>query len=149
MYTINYNVTMSVVSIRFSSLPVHQRLKESAKSHETGVSSLAERLIDEGLRMETHPLIVFRSGPSGRRAVVIGGPEVSDVIGSIVGGDVPVPERKSRAMELLGLTMAQVDAALAYYAEFSEETDQEISRRSELAGLAEKAWNRQQELLES
>ncbi|MCB1028810.1 MAG: hypothetical protein KDB24_13725 [Microthrixaceae bacterium] len=47
------------------------------------------RLIDEGLRAEAHPSVIFRDGPAGRRPVLIGGPEVSDVIGAIVGGDVP------------------------------------------------------------
>jgi hypothetical protein len=33
-------------------------------------SRTAERLIDEGLRMEDHPGIVFRDGPAGRRAAL-------------------------------------------------------------------------------
>lgn len=102
---------MTVVSIRFSSKPVHQRLKENAQKRRIGVSKLAERLIDEGLRMEAHPGVVFRGGPAGRRAVLAGGPEVSDVIGSIIGGDVPVEQRRSRAAELMGLSLQMVDIA--------------------------------------
>jgi hypothetical protein len=47
------------------------------------MSPLAERLIDEGLRMDDHPLIVFRSGPAGRRPALAGGPDIAEVVGAI------------------------------------------------------------------
>jgi hypothetical protein len=145
--TDDYIVAMPVVSIRFSDVPLHERLRETARRQNVGVSTLAERLIDEGLRSEAHPLVVFRPGPAGRRPVVIGGPEIADVIGGIVGGDVPVDERRARAAELLGLSVAQVDAALAYYAEFTDEIDAVLAERAQLADAAEAAWRRQRELL--
>ena len=61
--TIDYNVVMSVVSIRFADEPVHEGLRETARRHKVAISTLAERLIDEGLRSESHPLVVFR--PAG------------------------------------------------------------------------------------
>ncbi|MEX1271534.1 MAG: hypothetical protein WEB55_03685, partial [Acidimicrobiia bacterium] len=102
---------MPVVSIRFSDEPLHRRLKASAHRRDVGVSTLAERLIDEGLRMEAHPMVVFREGPSGRRPVLAGGPEVADVIGAIVGGNVPAARRRSRAANLLDIPEPLVDAA--------------------------------------
>ncbi|MCY3661606.1 MAG: CopG family transcriptional regulator [bacterium] len=140
---------MPVVSIRFSDEPLHGRLKESARRHGQGVSPLAERLIDEGLRMEAHPAVLFRDGPAGRRAVLVGGPEVADVIGAIVGGDVPAAQRRSRAAELLGLSEAMVDAALAYYAEFTDEIDAALAERARAAEETEAAWRRRQALLET
>src|SRR5712692_5064950 len=35
-------------------------------------TSLAARYVEEGLRMEEHPGIVFRTGPAGRRAGLAG-----------------------------------------------------------------------------
>ncbi|HUG08023.1 MAG TPA: CopG family transcriptional regulator [Acidimicrobiia bacterium] len=139
---------MPVISIRFSDEPLHRRLKDSAHRHSVGVSTLAERLIDEGLRMEAHPLMVFRDGPSGRRPVLVGGPEVADVIGAIVGGDVPVDQRRPRAAALLGITEALVDAALAYYADFTDEIDADLAARARVADEVEVSWRRQQALLE-
>lgn len=139
---------MPVVSIRFSDEPLHRRLKDSARRHSVGVSTLAERLIDEGLRMEAHPMVVFRDGPSGRRPLLVGGPEVADVIGAIVGGDVPVDQRRSRAASLLGIAEALVDAALSYYADFTEEIDVELAGRTRVADEAEMSWRRQRALLE-
>jgi hypothetical protein len=138
---------MPVVSIRFSDEPLHQRLKDSARRRHIGVSTLAERLIDEGLRMDAHPLVVFRDGPAGRRAVLVGGPDVADVVGAMVGGDVPVDQRRSRTAELLGLTEALVDGALAYYADFTDEIDMELATKARLADEAEASWRRQRELL--
>ena len=140
---------MTVVSIRFASEPVHGRLKASARRRGQGVSPRAERLIDEGLRMEAHPAVLFRDGPAGRRAVLVGGPEVADVIGALVGGDVPVARRRSRAAELLGLSETMVDAALAYYAEFTGEIDAALAERARAADAAEAAWRRGQSLLET
>ncbi|MCU0261134.1 MAG: hypothetical protein MUE78_08965 [Ilumatobacteraceae bacterium] len=139
---------MPVVSIRFSDEPLHSRLRDAAKRQHVAVSTLAERLIDEGLRSEVHPMVHFRSGPTGRRPVLVGGPEVADVIGAIVGGDVPADARRARAAELLGISPAMVDAALAYYADFTDEVDAQLADRARLADEAEAAWRRQRELLE-
>lgn len=138
---------MAVATIRLSEKPLHQRLKASARSRRVGISTLAERLIDEGLRMDAHPAVTFRDGPAGRRAVLIGGPEVADVIGSMVGGDVPVEQRCSRAAELLELSMGMVEAALAYYADHTDEIDAEIAARAQVAEEAETAWRHQRALL--
>ena len=66
-----------------------------------------------------------------------------------MGGDVPVAQRRARAMELLAVTEAQVDAALAYYAEFTDEIDALMVERAQQADAAEAQWHRQQALLES
>ena len=139
---------MPVVSIRFSDEPLHERLRETARRENVAISTLAERLIDEGLRSRAHPLVLFRSGPAGRRAVLVGGSEVADVIGAIVGGDVPPPQRRPRAAELLGITEAEVDAAFAYYAEFTDEIDAVLADRARQAEVVEASWRRQQALLE-
>lgn len=111
------------------------------------MSSLVEQLTTEGLRMRRHPRISFRDGPGGRRAVLVGGPDLWEVIGAVVGGDVPVPDRAERAGELLGLSPAQVDAALAYYAEFTGEIDSELATNAVAADEAEALWRRRQDLL--
>ena len=139
---------MAVVSIRFSDEPLHERLRETARRHNVGMSTLAERLIDEGLRTEAHPLVIFRAGASGRRPVLVGGPEVADVIGAIVGGDVPVEQRRARAAALLNVSETLVEAALAYYADFTDEIDTLLVARARRADEAEAAWRRQRALLE-
>ncbi|MFZ0214931.1 MAG: CopG family transcriptional regulator, partial [Candidatus Dormiibacterota bacterium] len=110
-------------------------------------SALAEELIEEGLRLRRHPLVVFRDGATGRRAGLVGGPDIWEVVGGLVGGDVRVADRVARAVELFGLSSEQVTAALDYYAAFSEETDAEIAANQAAAEEAELLWRRRQQLL--
>ena len=55
-------------SIRFDP-EVLRRLNAYVNAHPgTTLSSAGNRLIDEALRSQEHPLVVFRDGPAGRRA---------------------------------------------------------------------------------
>lgn len=126
---------------------MHARLKALAARRRMSSSALAEQLIDEGLRMEAHPMIVFRDGPAGRRPVIAGGPDVAEVVGAIASGDVPVDERSGRAADLLGLTARQVNAAMAYYAEFPDEIDAECRENEAVATREEALWRRRRQLL--
>lgn len=144
----DYIVVMAhPMSLRFSRPEVAERLKAEAAVRNTSASSLAEQLIDEGLRIRRHPLITFRDGPMGWRAALVGGPDVWEVVAGIVGGDVPATERVERAIELFALRLAQVEAALRYYAEFTEEVDAEIDANAVAADEAERLWQRRQQLL--
>lgn len=149
MVTPDYAVVMAVLSIRFSRPEHHLRLKAAAARAQVAMSPLAEELIEEGLRMRDHPQIVFRSGPAGRRAALVAGPEVVDVVGAIRGGDLPPEQRRARAAELLSIPESAVDAALDYYGDFAEEIDAELDARFEQADALEARWRRSQQLLTS
>lgn len=148
MLRYDYNVVIThPMSVRFREARVVARLKSEAAVHDRSASALAEELIDEGLRMRRHPLVTFRDGASGRRAGLVGGPDLWEVIAGIVGGDVPRAERVDRALDVFGLRREQVDAALAYYAEHADELDAEIAANLAAAEEAEALWRRQQDLL--
>jgi len=144
----DYTVVMATpVSIRFRRPEVAERLKAEAGARHVSSSALAEELIEEGLRTRRHPLVVFRDGPSGRRAGLVGGPDVWEVIGGLVGGDIPAEARIERAVDVFGLTPKQVGAALDYYADFTTEIDGEIAANLAAADEAEAVWRRRQDLL--
>ena len=144
----DYNVVMmNPVSIRFRRAEVLDQLKAEAGARHVSSSALAEELIEEGLRSRRHPLIIFRDGPTGRRAALGGGPDVWEVIGGVVGGDVAADLRIDRAVEQFGLSPQQVSAALDYYASFTSEIDDEIASNLKAADDAEAAWRRRQDLL--
>ncbi len=122
------------VSLRFRRPELKEQLAEEAAARGLSTSALAEELIDEGLRMQRHPGIVFRPGPAGRRPALLDGPEVWEVIGGLIGGDVPPEERVARSIDLFDLRREDIEAALAYYAEFTDEIDgwlAELDRLSE------------------
>src|ERR1700722_3011597 len=92
------------VSIRFPRAQVLEQLKAEAAARKLSSSALAEELIEEGLRLRRHPLIVFRDGATGRRAGLLRGPDIWEVVAGVVGGDVPAAGRVARAADLLGLS---------------------------------------------
>jgi hypothetical protein len=135
------------VSIRFRDPHIREDLKSEAASRNRSATSLAEELIDEGLRMRRHPLVVFRDGVSGRRAALMGGPDVWEIIGGLIGGDIPTSKRVDRATQVFGLRPELVDAALAYYADYTDEIDAQVEANRAAADAAEGNWRRQQDLL--
>ena len=143
MATGAYTVAMPVDSIRFSDAAAPRATSGRPRAANTsGCRRSPSASSDQGLRSEAHPLVIFRAGPTGRRPVLVGGPEVADVIGAAVGGDVPVDRRRARAAELLNVSETLVDAALAYYADFTDEIDAlpPPSPPAREADEAEAAW---------
>jgi hypothetical protein len=110
-------------------------------------SWLAKRLLDEGLRMERHPGIVFRMGPAGRRAGLIGGPDVWEVVRACLGHDRGDAAVRRDIAERTGVMADQVQAASRYYAEYGDEIDEWIRHVDEEAERAEADWRRQREFL--
>lgn len=135
------------VSVRFRRPDVATRLKQEADAERRSTSALIEELVDEGLRSRRHPHIIFRDGPSGRRAAVAGGPDVWEIVDGVVGGDIPIDERVDRTVEVFGWSRVHVDSALAYYAEYSDEIDRELDANRAAADEAEAAWNRMRDAL--
>ena len=138
---------MAVLSIRFKRPGAYERLKRGAARRAESISSAGERLIDEGLRMEAHPGIVFRDGPSGRRAGLATGPDVCEVVALLLGLTGSVEERVAFAAVQLGLTERQVRTTSRYYAEHTAEIDAEMARNEDLADRELAAWENERRLL--
>lgn len=153
--TISYIVGMAIVSpssVRFEPR-VLSRLSAFVAAHpDLTLSSASNRLVDEALRMHEHPLITFKDGPAGRRARVVGGPDVWEIVGAVrsirecdpalVGDEV-----LAIVAETAGLPMAFVRAALDYWGDYPDEVDAFTDRQRAEAVQARAAWRRQQELL--
>jgi hypothetical protein len=119
------------------------------RSAETGISRsrLAERYVDEGARMDEHPGIVFRGGPTGRRAALAGGPDVWEVMQTVRSGKARGDAAVTATAELLDLTELQVRTAVRYYAAYPDEIDERVRRNVEDADTAEEVWKREQAAL--
>jgi hypothetical protein len=119
------------------------------RSEQTGepIVRLAQRYIDEGMRIDRHPGIVFRTGPAGRRAVVAGGPDVWEVIAAARSA----PEHGDALIEVLanrvGMQPDKVRVAVRYYAEYPDEIDSWIAMVEEEAELLEQTLERERRLL--
>src|SRR6201995_1248613 len=72
-------VGMSVnVSVRLDDR-LAERLRLRARAAGESLSDRLRRYAEEGARRDEHPMITFRDGPTGRRAGLIGGPDVWEV----------------------------------------------------------------------
>lgn len=124
-----------------------QRLDQWSQKTGQTRSEVARTLLDEGLRMASHPGIVFRPGPVGRRPGLASGPDVWEVI-SVYRQLVPEEgDLVEQTAEQMGLLPFQVHTALRYYADFRDEIDAWIRRNDEEAYAAWQAWLREQQLL--
>jgi uncharacterized protein (DUF433 family) len=132
------------LSLRLSEATV-QRLGRTARRRDLPPRTLAQRYVEEGLRMDEHPLVRFVDGPSGRRARLVGtGIDVWEVI-SVVrdnAGDVRA------AAEYLELSLGLVQAAVSYYGSFTEEVDDWIELNAREIEDAHATWAAGQAALE-
>jgi hypothetical protein len=126
---------------------VVDRLDE--RSQQTGRKrpELIARYIGEGMRMEDHPGIVFRSGPAGRRAALAAGPDVWEIIRAVRNVEGSGEAAVGQTAEWLGLSREQVDIAVRYYSEYPDEIDRWIDRVDDEAHRAQQIWQRRQDAL--
>ncbi len=121
--------------------------RESGESR----SAAAARLVEEGLRMARHPWVFFRDGPAGRRAVLMGGPDVWQVadvfLGQPMGSEEAIERTVDRTVDLMGQPRHLMRAALLYYLDYPDEIEDWINRNAEEAEQAETEWLRKRELL--
>jgi hypothetical protein len=116
------------------------------------LSAAANLLVDEGLRMTDHPGIIFRDGPSGRRAGCTNGPDVWEVVRAVKSARRENPslsedEVLALVVDNAGAPLRLVRTAVSYWANYPEEVDAEIELADGAEEAAEAAWRRQRELL--
>ena len=118
---------MSVnVSVRLE-YGLAERLRVRARASGVSLSDRLRRYVEEGLRADEHPMITFRDGPAGRRAGLVGGPDVWEIamwFDEIVANGDDLGARVAES----NLSRTQIDAALRYRSAYPEE----ISARIEL-----------------
>ena len=133
--------------IRFQDTVVTRLRDRARRIPGATASGLAQTYVDEGMRVEEYPGIVFKSGPSGRRAALVAGPDVWEVIRSVRGIDERGEAAIEATAELLSLPIGQVRLAMRYYAEYTTEIDAEIARNDAEAKAAYRAWQIERRLV--
>jgi hypothetical protein len=129
-----YIAYMSVnVSVRLDDA-LAERLRLRARAAGETLSDRLRRYAEEGARREEHPLVVFRDGPTGRRAGLLGGPDVWEVV-MWVDDLVEESDPAAALAEDSALTRSQVDAALRYRTAYPDEIAAriELHRRETMA----------------
>jgi hypothetical protein len=135
------------LSIRFTPALLARLRQRANATPGASAAGLAQRLIDEGLRMADHPGVIFKDGPSGRRAALAYGPDVWEVIKFLREVDERGPGAIDAAAEVFAVDTSRIGAAISYYGDFSDEIDAEITEADEASARAEAAWLVQQQLI--
>src|SRR5450755_2620075 len=118
--------------VRFD-VPVAERLSSFVAANPgMSLSSAANRLVDEALRMSEHPGIVFRPGPTGRRAGLVGGPDVWEVVRAVKSARAAEPglaedDLLGLVAENTGIPVRLARAAVRYWASYAAEIDAGIA----------------------
>lgn len=120
-----YDGDVSVnVSVRLDDELAEQLRLRARASGET-LSDRLRRYAQEGARRDEHPLITFRDGPSGRRAGVVGGPDVWEIAMWI--DDLAAEPEPAAALAADGaVSRPLIDAALRYRVAYPDEIDARI-----------------------
>lgn len=103
----------------------HTELLEHAERLDANASKLVNRYVKEGLRMDKHPAITFKTTSQGRRAAVLAGHpglQVVDVIGTWKAEMQDV----AKAARYLHIGREEVEVVLRYYADYREEIDRDL-----------------------
>lgn len=123
-------------SVRLTERGIRSLAEEAARAH-TAPRTLAQELIEEGLRMRRFPAIVFAVRGGRRAAVFAGAPRlrVSQAIETV-----EQSESLKDAAEYLALHPSAVEQAADYYREYREEIDREIEEDRAYSEQAEREW---------
>lgn len=142
----------SATPVRFDTTVAERLASFAAANSGMSLSSAANRLVDEALRMSEHPGIAFRAGPTGRRAALASGPDVWEAVRAIKSARAAEPDLSED--DLLALVAANTGVAvrllritIRYWASYPGEIDTEIAAAQAAEAAAEDAWRRERDLL--
>jgi hypothetical protein len=126
-----------------------ERIDNEAISAGSSATTLVASILDEGLKTRRFPGIVYRDGPTGRRAAVVGGPDVWEIIRALKqtpGKD----ERRVRTLaDELGLSTTQIRLAIDFYGVNPGEVDDRIAADDLAAEQLRERIDRRERLLSS
>lgn len=137
--------------VRFDTAVAERLSSFVAANPGMSLSSAANRLVDEALRMGEHPGIVFRPGPTGRRAGLVGGPDVWEVVRAVKSArahesDLAEDDMLTLIAENTGIPVRLIRVAVRYWASYPDEIDAEIAAAEAADDAVEGAWRRERQL---
>jgi uncharacterized protein (DUF433 family) len=119
-----------------------EQLEAMARATGESRNALADRLLSEAIRGEAHPLIRFQPGALGRRRALVVGTRlyVYQVISTLRGNEGDIDQ----TAQDFGLSQQLIRAALAYYADYPDEIDEDAAVAAQLEREERARWERQQ-----
>lgn len=128
---------------------INARLEQQAAADAVSERTLLERLITEGLDTRDHPGIVYRDGPTGRRAALAVGPDVWEVVSALRYTEGTHEQRVAGLAEQFGLHARHIRTAIDFAALHRDEIDAQVARNDEAARRAERMAEARGDLMAS
>lgn len=125
------------------------RLARRAAAGRVTERALLEELLGEGLTMREHPGIVFRDGPTGRRAALAVGADVWEVASALRYTEGSDEERVAVLAEQFGLHRNHIRTAIDYAAAHRPEIDAQVAANDAAAGELEEIARQRADLMAS
>lgn len=102
--------------------------------------------------MTEHPGVVFRDGPTGRRAGLVAGPDVWEVVRAVRSARTAEPGLEEEPLLALvadnaGIPLRLIRTAVRYWAAYPGEIDSEIDAAAVAELTVEQTWARERDLL--
>ena len=120
-----------MAEVRATSYRLHSEIKERLQRQASaeGISerALLERLVAEGLDTLHHPGIVYRDGPTGRRAALAMGPDVWEIVSALRHTRGAQERRVATLAEQFGLHPRHIRTAIDFAASHREEIDAQVA----------------------
>lgn len=126
-----------------------ERLDEEARATGSTVTALVSTLLDEGIIIRRFPGITYRDGPTGRRAALVGGPDVWEVIRDLGQAEGEQRARLTTLAEATGLDPRRIQSAIDFYVAHPEAIDERIAGDEAVAARVRVQIERRERLLSS
>ena len=139
-------MSRSTTSLRLDD-DLRERLAALAQAEGSSLNALVERFLREALAAAEHPGIVFKPGPTGRRASLAGGPDVWEIAAALRHTSGTEGERVAALAAEFGIHERQIIIALNYAAANREETDARVRANDVALEKAERIAGERKSLL--
>lgn len=152
----DYNAVMTPkpTSVRLDPGVLARVTEYVAQRPGVSISGAINTLLDEALRSNQHPLVMFVDGPAGRRARMVGGADVWEIIRAVRSArssepDLSPEELLALVLDATGTPPRLTQAAVSYWAQYPVEVDAWIERHANEAAQLEMRWQRERGLLDA
>jgi uncharacterized protein (DUF1501 family) len=125
------------------------RLAEQAAEERLPERALLERLLTEGLDTLQHPGVVYRDGPTGRRAALAVGPDVWEVVAALRSTTGTEEEQVATLAEQFGLHPRHIRTAIDFAALHRDVIDAQVTQNDEAARRAQRIAEARGDLMAS
>lgn len=126
---------------------VKSRLERQAAAEGVTERALLERLVSEGLDTMHHPGIVYRDGPTGRRAALAVGPDVWEVVSALRHTKGNAEDRVATLAEQFDLHPRHIRTAIDFASTHRDIIDAEVEANDRAAEEAQELSRRRADLM--